>query len=328
LTPEIATDSAAARGEACCVCGSTDAPVWFVGRDNLLGGPDLFTTLKCQACGTVRLQPRPPSGQMGQYYTAATYARAEEGDGASELARRLDTFFEHQAERATRSVAVYGSGRRMLDVGCGDGRFLVAMAFLGWDGEGIETDPVAADLARKRTGTTISETPLEESVLPAASFDLVSLLHVLEHVPDPRATIAAAYRLLKPGGTLLLALPNAQCLESTVFKENWYPLDLPRHYWGFNPASLIRLTNECGFIRPTMRYLPFFFVPQSVRYLVRSLRKKTTPTAQALLPTSPVRESKMQTLLFAALLVLSEWLGRTVRGEIMELAVQKPAGAK
>jgi SAM-dependent methyltransferase len=320
----------AATGEACCVCGATEAAVWRVAPDNLLGGTERFTAVRCAGCGTVRLQPRPPVEAMGRYYTPTTYARAEGREGEGELGKRLDEFFKRQADRAVEAVGTVAADTappRLLDVGCGDGRFLSEMIARGWQGEGIETEPAAAALARQRTQAPIHETPLEAATVPDASFDLVSLLHVLEHVPDPRATLAAAHRALAPGGTLLLALPNTDCAEARLFGRSWYPLDLPRHYWGFTPRTLVRLVEECGYSVTGLRYLPFLFAPQSVRYAVRAAKQLAPATGEPSAKTEAAatqaaparRESALTTRLFLAMLSASERLGQTLRGEVMEL---------
>jgi SAM-dependent methyltransferase len=197
------------------------------------------------------------------------------------------------------------------------------MAELGAEVEGLETDPVAAGLARRRTGGVIHELPLEEATLPAASFDLVSLLHVLEHVPDPRATLTEAHRLLKPGGVLLLALPNAGSLEAKLFGSSWYPLDLPRHYWGFAPRTLTRLVEECGFVAPRLRHFPFLFLPQSLRYTLRGMRQKPAGDADAP-KLSAAEGGSLRTRLFLGILSASESLGHYMPGEVMELTASVP----
>jgi SAM-dependent methyltransferase len=260
---------------------------------------------------------------MGRHYTPTTYARAE-GEAETEgLGQRLDAFFLRQAERAT---TTHGRAPgRLLDVGCGDGRFLAAMAARGWRVEGIETESAAAALARHRTGGTVHESPLEETDLPDAAFDMVSLLHVLEHVPDPRATLKAVRRVLAPGGTLLLALPNVLCLEATLFRSDWYPLDLPRHYWGFTPHTLVRLVEECGFDVRSLRYYPFLYAPQSLRYVLRW--GHATGRAPAPVSTAPRRAEVggARTRVFLTLLGLSGHLGRHIPGEVMELACVRSA---
>jgi SAM-dependent methyltransferase len=208
----------------CCVCGTRQADTWRISGDFILGGKARFRDVRCARCRMIRLDPRPDKSEMGNYYTPETYARAEDADGTeSELAKRLNEYNRRLARRAADAMQSAVAGSRVLDVGCGDGRFLAAMVNLGATVEGLETDPVAAGLARRRTGGVIHEVPLEDATLPAASFDLVSLLHVLEHVPDPRTTLTEAKRLLKPGGTLLLALPNAGSLEAKLFRSSWYP---------------------------------------------------------------------------------------------------------
>jgi SAM-dependent methyltransferase len=313
---------------SCCVCGARAATRWRVAADHILGSPERFQAVRCARCGTARLDPRPPVEEMGRYYTSMTYARAEDDD-ASGLAARLDEYNRRLAARTDLLISS-DAPRRALDVGCGDGRFLAAMAERGWEVEGLETDPVAADLARKRTGGTIHEAPLESLTLPEAHFGLISLLHVLEHVPEPRETLAAAYRALSPGGTLLIAVPNAGSFEAKFFRSVWYPLDLPRHYWGFTPHTLVRLADTCGFQVQGVRHFPLLFAPQSVRYGMKALQgQPIADRAEKSHDTTPAPPTKreggtLRTRAFVALLGLSERLGRHLPGEVMELRATRP----
>lgn len=305
---------------ACCVCGSREAVLWRTAGDNLLGGPETWRAVRCARCGTRRLDPRPNADAMARFYAPDTYARAEEP--GSEIGLRLDTLADHLAERASRLAAAPGA---LLDVGCGDGRFLAAMKARGWRVSGTETDPVAANLARRRTGATIYDRPLEELNLPPASFDLVTLLHVLEHVPDPRATLAACRSLLRPGGALFVALPNADSPEAGLFGASWYHLDLPRHLWGFTPRSLVRLAEEVGFSVESVRQYPLLFAPQSVRTALAHLRRRKGGAASTETATAPPRGSggRLQTRVFLSLLGISEKLAaRGAPGEILEMVAR------
>ncbi len=315
----------------CAVCGSRDAVLWRVSGDNLLGGPDLWRAVRCARCQTRRLDPRPPAREMARFYAPDTYARAEEAN--SEVGKRLDAYNARVAARADLAVpAIAGRRLNALDVGCGDGRFMAALAQLGWSVAGTETDSVAADLARRRAHATIYEVPTEALDLPTESFDLVSLLHVLEHVPDPAATLATCFRLLRPGGALLLALPNAQSAEARLFGSAWYHLDLPRHLWGFTPGSLARLTEQLGFERLSLRYFPFLFAPQSGVNALRGLRRRrASPSSSGgdNARNNPKRETggRLQTRVFLGLLSASERLGQNLPGEIMELIAYRPLAA-
>lgn len=304
----------------CCVCGTQAAVAWRRAGDHIHGGPREFHAVQCARCGTVRLDPRPTAEEMNKHYTPLTYARAED-EAQSGLADRLDEYNRRMVER-TLALVPEPLPRRALDVGCGDGRFLAQLAHRGWAVEGLETDPVAAELARKRTGGTIHEAPVETLNLPEGAFGLVSILHVLEHVPDPRETLATAWNLLAPGGTLLVAVPNVNCVESRLFRSCWYPLDLPRHYWGFAPRTLTRLAEECGFAVQRIRHFPFLFGIQSVRYTLKALSGK--PIGEEEGSAGPRREGgNLRTKAFLSLLSASERLGRELPGEVMELVAYK-----
>lgn len=296
----------------CAVCGESRARLWRKSVDHLLGGNAVYRAVTCIRCGTRRLDPRPDT--MEAHYRPETYARAEEG--ASEVGKRLDAY-------AKRLTEVAGAGATAdkgdaLDIGCGDGRFMAALQKRGYRVTGTETDPAAAALAAKRTGATVYETSLPP--MDTGRFDFVSLLHVLEHLPDPRHTLAAVRERLVPNGKLLLVLPNADSLEAGLFGASWYHLDLPRHLWGFSPRSLVRLVETCGFAVQKITYTPFLFAPQS---LLRGAK-----TANGVIPGHAVLraeggESGWQTRVFMSLLAASDSVGKTFPGEIIELVATR-----
>ena len=315
---------------SCAVCGETSATFWRVGVDHLLGGTQRHRAVRCTHCHTRRLDPRPDADTMAKYYAPDTYARAEEPD--SEVGKRLDAYAERLAAFASPISSSAGENfvlpalgdRRdtgdALDVGCGDGRFMAALKRRGWDVTGTETDPVAAELARNRTGATVHETALPPA--NGACFNFISLLHVLEHVPDPRQTLTGMRDLLTPNGRLLLVLPNADSLEADIFGVNWYHLDLPRHLWGFTPRSLTRLVETCGYHVEGVSYTPFLFAPQS---LLRGFG-----AANGAIPGRHVggtgrtaHGGAWQTKVFNALLSASDKLGKTFPGEIIELVATR-----
>ncbi|MBC7807754.1 MAG: class I SAM-dependent methyltransferase [Akkermansiaceae bacterium] len=306
----------------CTVCGETSAIPWRVGVDHLLGGTHRYRAVKCLRCATRRLDPRPDAETMAQYYQPETYARAEEE--GSEVGKRLDAYAARLAEVSSSSAPV-GKVRSALDIGCGDGRFMAALQKRGWQVTGTETDPAAAKLARRRTDATVFESAMPPTRSEAKAYDLVSLLHVLEHVSDPRETLRDVRERLLPGGELLLVLPNADSIEAGLFGTSWYHLDLPRHLWSFTPASLVRLVETTGFEVTVVRYTPFLFAPQS---LLRVFGK-----ANGAIPGRHVQGigrsqsgGAWQTRVFNALLRTSNRLGRNIPGEIIELTARVSEG--
>lgn len=307
---------------ACCVCGTRGAKQWRRAGDHLLGGPRCFHAVKCIRCGTVRLDPRPAPETMAKHYAPVTYARAEGDAGDSGLNTRLQYAADHIAGRILKSANA--SNGSFLDVGCGDGRVMAAMQRAGFDVNGIETDSVAAGLAYGRTGVKPFIGDLH-AYDKTTNVDVISFIHCLEHVGNPREDLERAFTLLRPGGILYIAVPNAGSLESNVFGSCWYALDLPRHFWGFNPRSLQRLIEESGFHLTGTHYQPLVNSLQSLRYAMRALSGK--PLGDNEDPGSGVadKDGSLRTKLFIGQQRISDMLGNVLQGEVMEFAAQKPA---
>jgi SAM-dependent methyltransferase len=138
---------------------------------------------------------------------------------------------------------------RLLDVGCGDGRWLAQMRTLGWQVEGQEVDAIAAELAHTTYGLNVHLGALPDLALSSNLFDAVSLSHVIEHVHRPDALLAECHRLLKPGGTLVAITPNTQSYSHRRFGIHWVALDPPRHLMLFSPASLVKVAKRAGFVQ-------------------------------------------------------------------------------
>jgi SAM-dependent methyltransferase len=135
-----------------------------------------------------------------------------------------------------RTVAQPG---RLLDFGCGDGGFLVAAGRHEWDGVGVEMKP---DDARAK-GVPVVER-IDEIT---GQFDAITLWHSLEHMSSPRQSLAELLPLLRPGGHVLIAVPNRSSLQAESFGRHWFHLDVPRHLFHFNPTALSRLLALQGF---------------------------------------------------------------------------------
>lgn len=121
----------------------------------------------------------------------------------------------------------------MLDFGCGDGGFIAAAKAVGWDAVGVEMRP---DHARAK-GLTVFER-IEDAPGP---FDVITLWHSLEHVAAPRATVERLLELLKPGGHMIIAVPNRASWQARLFGRRWFHIDAPRHLFHFTPLALQRL---------------------------------------------------------------------------------------
>jgi SAM-dependent methyltransferase len=262
---------------ACPVCGGAAREIFYDGlRDRAFhAAPGSWTLMRCQACRSAYLDPRPNSQTIGfayrSYYThgsaappvppvgrlrqglANDYRRARWGYGqgptvpGGRLIPRVAPSRGALVDREIRHLPATPGGR-LLDVGCGSGAFLAQMADLGWRTQGIDPDPAAVAGARQAglnvTQGTLADLDPEEH---AGAFDAITLSHVIEHLHDPAGDLRRINLLLRPGGLLWIATPNLEALGLRRFGRDWLGLDPPRHLVLFTRASLKGLLRGAGF---------------------------------------------------------------------------------
>jgi SAM-dependent methyltransferase len=238
----------------CNLCGANDSELMLEGRDRLYGIKGRFRLVRCRHCELIYLNPRPGSDEMARYYPSdyIAYYRAIEDEPS--FLRRLDRRYGLH-KRCREVIRRAGGPGDLLDVGCATGVFLDGMRQRGWNVTGVEVNVKAAQYARERLGLEVFIGELEEAGYPDASFDVVTLWDVLEHVRDPRRMLGEIARVLRcpehvegrPGGLLVLSLPNPDCLEARLFGPYWAGWDVPRHLYIFSRPVLGRLLAETGF---------------------------------------------------------------------------------
>ncbi|OGT38155.1 MAG: hypothetical protein A3F12_04640, partial [Gammaproteobacteria bacterium RIFCSPHIGHO2_12_FULL_38_14] len=128
-----------------------------------------------------------------------------------------------------------GKKGKLLDIGCGDGAFLLQAKKEGWQVVGTEISSSAYSNNDFEIRKNLTD------LFPLGPFDCITLWHSLEHMQDPKQTLAHVYELLTPQGLLLIAVPNAAGWQSRLFGSRWLHRDVPRHIFHFNPHSLCRL---------------------------------------------------------------------------------------
>ncbi len=276
----------------CCrLCGASGGVLYRGLRDAHGGLQGSFIMRRCSACGLLWLDPQPclSDGQKFPYKETEPAKGLPKGDPGRPLAflrdgMRRAVLCGHYGYRLPgcgaghrflgrflglsawiREKATWGCGRLfppappaqdalVIDVGCGEGDVLGILKSLGWRVLGIEPQPQAAATARGR-GIEVVEKTLDRVDLPQGRADWLILNHVLEHVPDPQASLGAVFRLLKPAGTLAVRVPNASSLGHRWFGRHCYHLDPPRHLFGYSPKSVGSLFSRFSFSRVRMRSL-------------------------------------------------------------------------
>lgn len=206
-----------------------------------------YRVVRCAACGLCFTRPLPDEAEYTALYNEAYYLGQQARLIGGELLRGvLD-----ESIVAGRLGLLRRPPGRALDVGCGPGLYLDRLRRRGWQVEGTDRSPAAVRLTRRR-GLTVHHGPLAELDLPSDSFDLVTLWHVLEHLEDPLGDLLTIRRLLRPGGELMLEVPNFASVTSRWAGASWFSLQVPVHLQHFSPASLDRLLHRAGF-RPVRR---------------------------------------------------------------------------
>jgi 2-polyprenyl-3-methyl-5-hydroxy-6-metoxy-1,4-benzoquinol methylase len=231
-------------------------------QDHLAGAPGRWRMAQCADphCALLWLDPRPLQADLikayASYHTHGRQQRrsaAELGLSALNAACKLAS---HALEagsalgrqrRQLRTMFLGGSASgRLLEVGCGSGRFLDRMRRAGWTVQGTDIDPAVAARIRRRYAIGIDVGELQSLRYAADAFDAVALSQVIEHVHDPRQVLAECRRVLRPGGRLVLSTPNARCMAHRRYGRCWRGLEPPRHLHIFTPQALARCVTDAG----------------------------------------------------------------------------------
>ena len=148
------------------------------------------------------------------------------------------------------------SGKTLLDVGCGTGDFLQTALKNNWNVFGVEPNPQARNIANKKTNNVVYDAD-KISEFKKESFDVITLWHVLEHLPNLEEQLALYKSLLKKEGTLIIAVPNFKSFDATYYKEFWAAYDVPRHLWHFSRTAISKLVSKNNM--KVVKTLPMMF---------------------------------------------------------------------
>jgi 2-polyprenyl-3-methyl-5-hydroxy-6-metoxy-1,4-benzoquinol methylase len=161
--------------------------------------------------------------------------------------------------------------KTLLDIGCGTGAFLKVAKDNGWTVYGVEPDQDARAIANSITGNTIYNTN-QLSKFEDHTFDVITLWHVLEHLPNLKEQVSLFKRLLKPEGTLVIAVPNYKSYDASYYKNFWAAYDVPRHLWHFSQTAIKRLFQKENM--KVVKTLPMIFDAFYVSLLSEKYKNK------------------------------------------------------
>ena len=202
--------------------------------------------VRCDACGFCYTCPRPTPASMQRFYPEDYWPHRLESHANALKRRKWWARWFGSGWRPQRSLLRRQKGR-LLDFGCGGGKFLAEMHAEGWQVLGVDVSDSVVARIQEKLGLPVLAGDLSAPQLDQSSFEVITMRQSLEHVHDPREVLRQAHRLLVPGGTLLVWVPNFDSLAFRWFGPAWYGLDLPRHLVHFTPSTLRRIVAEAGF---------------------------------------------------------------------------------
>lgn len=220
----------------------TDLRPFLTCKDHTVSGEN-FDLLYHAEYDLLLTSPKPTREKLSEYYKSDDYISHTDSK---------KTFLE-KVYQSVKSIMLRKKIRilekhcpqkgSLLDIGAGTGDFLKTAKHSGWEIHGVEPNEKAGKLAQQK-GVFLNK---KTEVLPDSKFDVITMWHVLEHVPDLEKQLTELSRLLKKDGVLLIAVPNFKSYDATYYKEFWAAYDVPRHLWHFSKTSISKIFDAFNF---------------------------------------------------------------------------------
>ncbi|MFC3099476.1 class I SAM-dependent methyltransferase [Altererythrobacter lauratis] len=299
LTPAAATQSV----PPCNLCGAREARHLFTKAG--------YRLVMCQSCDLAFIANPPDAAAITALYTAKASYHDDLLDPASASFARMRAIARQHIAILARSIGA-AKGLRLLDIGCANGLFLDEARKAGYDAHGAELSPETSAFARTHFGLPVHTGDWRNAGYADASFDVVTLFDVIEHLTDPMAELREVRRLLKPGGLLLQSTPDIDGLFPRVSLkvakaiDYWPHPEPPWHLFQFSARTLSAMTQRAG-----------LDVTRADRTMIGLDYTFGTPASWKVSP-----KMVPYALAFAPVAVLGKWLGQ---GDWLYLAARRSA---
>jgi 2-polyprenyl-3-methyl-5-hydroxy-6-metoxy-1,4-benzoquinol methylase len=252
----------------CRICGYSGNSVAYTVQEMMLGTGDAFVYFQCGRCNCLQIAEFPQN--LSRYYPADYYSFS------SSSRDRTNNPFVQWLRRLRNRSSVLDSGiqsrlirllapnrkllplltldlspdSRILDVGCGSGWRLYALRETGFINT-MGVDPYIEEEITYQNGLRILKRTIGEV---EGNWDVIMFHHSLEHIPDQQQTLRQAAGRLRPGGTCLIRLPTVSSYAWEHYRENWYQIDAPRHFYLHSLESMRHLAKQCGMVIQSVVY--------------------------------------------------------------------------
>lgn len=216
--------------------------IFLTVKDHSVSG-EIFDLHTNKTYGFLETYPQPKGDDLASYYKTEDYI--SHTDAKRNLFEKAYHLVRYIAlKRKLNLINKFGfEAKDLLDIGCGTGDFLKVAVEGKWNITGVEPAKEARAIANKKTNNKVFKTEILEQLEPG-SFDVITLWHVLEHLPNLEEQIVLFKKLLKPNGALVIAVPNYKSFDAKYFKSFWAAYDVPRHLWHFDKKAISNLFNS------------------------------------------------------------------------------------
>ena len=255
----------------CPVCAKDDFSLFLKTKDYFLTQED-FKIDQCRNCGFVFTNPIPSQSELPKYYDSPDYLSHTAND-SSFTAQIYKLFRNANIKNKYKLVNRLAKGKSILDIGCGTGELLNYFQEKGWKTRGVEPNQLARAFATKNYELEVFDEN-ELNSFEKNSFDVISMWHVLEHVPDLNGRMNQLKRLVKEDGLLVIALPNLDSPDAVKYGPKWAGLDVPRHLFHFTKGTfeLLVKAHKMELIETIpMKFDAYYVSVLSEKYLGRKI---------------------------------------------------------
>lgn len=222
--------------DRCPVCDTTEFENKIISEDTSVSN-EQFVIVQCKSCDFLFTNPRPSLGHLDKYYDSQTYiSHNSNGNTIIKLAYKFarSLAFKSKLKLINRFA---NENNSLLDYGCGSGHYLAYCKNKGWNVVGVEPSQDARLIANKLTNNVVVSDINEIQ----SHYQVITLWHVLEHVPNLNKTIVSLKDKLTKNGTLIVAVPNPESWDAKHYKNNWAAYDVPRHLYHFSQSNMKQL---------------------------------------------------------------------------------------
>lgn len=238
----------------CPICNNTSFLNVLNAKD-YIKTEERFNIVQCSQCKLMITNPRPTEKECGPYYQSNEYvSHADKKITLMHTLYRIVRAFNLNNKYKLIQPALKSKNDLAIDYGCGIGTFLNFVKKKNHHVLGFDISEDARETVMDRYKIPVRK-PEEIHDIKDNTVTVITTWHVLEHIYNLNEVVEQFYRVLKPGGTLVVALPNPQCYEAGIFQEYWDGFDVPRHIWHFPPSTVINWMQTKGFQHKTTKPL-------------------------------------------------------------------------